>query len=123
MTSSTFENRPSREATAKAARQNQQLRSLGESLAAAQFWQTLRSVMGANPPERTRQVAADAVLVRILIDRGIIDDPDAANAAQDRDRSGLLLEHVLHMRYGVPMDDLLSALEERRLIMKAPKTA
>ncbi|MBM3269519.1 MAG: hypothetical protein FJZ01_17965 [Candidatus Sericytochromatia bacterium] len=87
------------------------------SEAAAKAWTALRSALGTNPPERARQLAVDAVLMQILIDRGLIDTVQAASAAQDRDRSGLLIEHVLHARYGVALDALLEALAERRAIM------
>jgi hypothetical protein len=92
-------------------------RTLSET--AARAWEALRAALGANPPERARQVAVDAVLIQILIDRGLIDRYQAASAAQDRDRSGLLIEHVLHTRYNVPLDGLLEALAERRAIIAA----
>ncbi len=85
--------------------------------AVAGFWRTVRSVLGAGPSERITQLVADAVLTRILIDRGAIDDVLAARAAADRDHTGLLFEHVLHARHGVPLEDLLGALAERRAIM------
>lgn len=83
-------------------------------------WQAVRSVLGLDPPGRYRQLAADAILVRILLDRGQITPSQAASAAIERDRSGLLLEHVLHALHGVPMSEILSALAERRAVIGKP---
>jgi len=85
--------------------------------AAATVWSTLCCIVGPRPSEGTTRLVEDAVLARILIDRGVIDDGMASMAAADRDGSGLLLEHVLHASYGIPLDDLLGALAERREIM------
>lgn len=90
--------------------------ALGNAFKAA--WHAVRKVLGLESPERTRQLVEDAVLIRILVDRGHITRTQAASAVAERDHSGLLLQHVLHARHGVPMGVLLTALAERRAVIR-----
>lgn len=84
---------------------------------ARDFRHTFRKVVGTRSLEKERGLAMDALLARILLDFGLVDEVVLAEAAADRDRTGLLLEHVLHTSYGIPIDDLLRALSERRRLI------
>jgi hypothetical protein len=84
---------------------------------ASRMWEMLKPILGKSPTHGMVQLASDALLGQLLVDRGAIDDRTLVEAANIRDMDGVLLEHVLHYRYGVELEDLLEAMSERRAIM------